>query len=102
MNIEVTLLLELKEGLLLACQPSGITLIIQGRQRVLALPREYVLKHIEPLAAQLIDITDYWEYRRLLELAEMLDSELVQHFVAWGLNSEDPDVLEAAMDYKAV
>jgi hypothetical protein len=101
MSMTSTHLSKLKEGLLLACQPTGITLILQGREQVLALPREFVLANIESLAANSLDLSDYWEYRRLLELAKILDFDLLQRLVAWGLVSTDPDVLEAAMDNMA-
>ncbi|MBX6316507.1 MAG: hypothetical protein IRY99_26880 [Isosphaeraceae bacterium] len=58
---------ELRSGLELACQPQNAGLIVQGRSRVLALPRRWVLEHIEPLAIAVLNLSDYWEYRRLLE-----------------------------------
>jgi hypothetical protein len=67
---------------------------------VLALPRAWVLERIEQVAAEAIDLADYWEYRRLLELAELLDAGLVHRFVRLGLDSEDPDVREAAQDFR--
>jgi hypothetical protein len=90
----------LKTSLLLACQPSYIPLIEQGRTEVLALPRIFVLENLESMAATSLDLNDYWEYRRLLELAELLDLAMVQRIVKWGLNSADPDVREAATDFQ--
>ena len=42
---------------------------------VLALPRALVLEHLERVPASALDLTDEWEYRRRLELAEPLDVE---------------------------
>jgi hypothetical protein len=64
---------------------------------VLALPRALVLEHLERVAASALDLTDEWEYRRRLELAELLDVELVRV----GLASNDPDLREAAEDWQA-
>jgi hypothetical protein len=91
---------ELRTSLELACQPQNASLIVQGRSRDLALPREWVLDHIEQVAIAALDLSDYWEYRRLLELAELLDPGLLQRFVSLGLGNPDPDVNEAAEDFK--
>jgi hypothetical protein len=90
----------LKTSLLLACQPSYIPLIEQGRAEVLLLPRTSVLEQLELMAATSLNLDDYWEYRRLLELAQLLDSAMVQRIVKWGLNSADPDIREAATDFQ--
>jgi hypothetical protein len=91
---------DLRSSIELACQPQNAGLIVRGRSRVLALPRGWVLEHIEPVAIAALDLSDYWEYRRLLELAELLDPELVQRFVSLGLGHPDPNVREAAEDFK--
>jgi hypothetical protein len=91
----------LRSAVTLACQPSNAGRIVAGRRQVLAMPRLWVLERIERVAAETLDLSDYWEYRRLLELAELLDGELVRRLVPLGLGSSDPDVLEAAEDFKA-
>lgn len=92
-------LTELRSALLLACQPTNMASIEEGRRRVLALPRALVLEYIEHIAADAIELTDYWEYRRLLECAALLDAGVVARMAAWGIDSSDPDVREAANDY---
>jgi hypothetical protein len=91
---------ELKTALQLACQPTSAHLIVDGRNLVLAFPREWMLKNIESAAVNSLDLSDYWEFRRLLELAELLDAALLQRIVALGLASIDSDVLEAAQDFQ--
>jgi hypothetical protein len=91
---------DLSMSVKLACQPTSTHLIVRGRSQILALPRSWVLQHIEQVALAVIDLSDYWEYRRLLELAELLDSGLLQRFVSLGLGNLDPDVNEAAEDFK--
>jgi len=90
----------LRSSIELACQPTYVPYIKQGRAQVLALPRAWVLEHIEQVATAALDLSDYWVQRRLLELAELLDSRLLQRFVSLGLGNPDPDVHEAAEDFK--
>lgn len=83
----------------MACQPTYVPSIVRGRSQVLALPRSWVLEHIEEVAIAAHDLSDYWEYRRLLELVELLDSGLLRRFVSLGLGNHDPEVNEAAEDF---
>ena len=82
-----------------ACQPTFVPSIMEGREAVLLLPRKWVLTNIERVANETLDLSDYWEYRRLLELYSLLDPALVERLVIEGLKSDDPDVLEAAEDF---
>jgi hypothetical protein len=91
----------LRAAVQLACQPQVAGRIVAGRKQVLAMPRAWVLAHIERVAAEALDLADYWEYRRLLELAESLDAGLLRRLVPLGLGSSDPDVREAAEDFAA-
>ena len=91
---------ELKTALQLACQPTSAHLIVDARNTVLAFPREWVLENIESAAMNSLDLSDYWEFRRLLELAKLLDAALLQRIVTLGLASSDSDVLEAAQDFQ--
>ena len=91
----------LRASVKLACQPQNARWIVAGRDQVLAMTRPWVLEQIEKVAAECLDLSDYWEYRRLLELAELLDTELVQRLIPQGLRSSDSDVREAAEDFAA-
>ncbi|HEY7330174.1 MAG TPA: hypothetical protein VH592_21230 [Gemmataceae bacterium] len=90
----------LKAAVSLACEPSSVPRITQGRAEVLAMPRSWVLALIEQVAYETLDLTDEWEYRRLLELFQQLNSSLVQRLIAHGLNSPDADIREAAEDFR--
>src|SRR5262249_41473069 len=90
----------LRVAVQLACQPQSSGRIMTGRRQVLAFPRPWVIAHFEHIAATALDLSDYWEYRRLLELAALLDAELLQRLVRLGLVSSDPDLLEAAQDFR--
>ena len=93
---------ELRAAVQLACQPTHVGRIVAGRARVLAMPREWVLSRIELLAVEALNLSDDWEYRRLLELADSLDPGLVRRLQPIGLASGNPHVREAAEDFQAM
>lgn len=83
-----------------ACQCQNARNITLGREAFMELPRQWVLDRIEKAAFQLLNWdNDDWEYRRLVEVAEELDSALVARLVQRGLESQNPEVVEAARDY---
>jgi len=82
-----------------ACQPTYVPTIERGRKAVLALPREWVVANIERVVETGLDLTDYWQYRRLLELYSLLDPALVHRLVKVGEASNDPEIAEAARDF---
>jgi hypothetical protein len=90
---------DLRSAVQLACQPTYVPRIVAGRQSVLAMPRDWVLENIERVAEEVLDLSDEWEYRRLLELADLIDAGLVHRLAALGLRSDDSDVREAAEDF---
>lgn len=92
-------LTRLRSVIRLACQASNIGLINTGRQQVLEMPRHWVLTNFKDVVVAAPDLTDYWEYLQVLELADMLGSQLVHWLVPIGLSSNDPDVREAAEDW---
>ena len=90
----------LRSAVQLACQPQNAGRIVAGRKQVLDLPRDWVVGNFVQVAAEALDLSDNWEYRRLLELAELLDAALVKQLILVGLQSEDPELREAAEDYR--
>lgn len=91
---------DLRTAIQLACQPQNAHRIVAGRQQVLAMPRDWVLQSLENLVNECLDLTDQWEYRRLLELAQELDADLVKRLVQLGHASNDEDIQEAARDFQ--
>jgi hypothetical protein len=83
----------------LACQCQHVGNILIGRHGITAVPRPWVREHIEEVAGQTLNLEDEWEYRRLLEVCQMLDPQLLRHFVERGLASPDEYVREAAEDF---
>src|SRR5688572_9900968 len=90
----------LREAVEQACQCTYVPKIVAGRDQVLAMPRTWVLEHIERVAVERLNLSDDWEFRRLLELAQLLDLELVRRLVSLAMGSTKPDVVEAAEDFK--
>lgn len=90
---------ELREAVRMACLAQYVPVIIAGRNRVLALPRPWVIQHLEAVSHEVVTLTDPWEYRRLLELADLIDTALLRRFVAIGLSSTDEEVREAATEF---
>jgi len=90
----------LRAAVELACRPQNAGRIVRGREAVLAMPRPWVLEHVAAAAEEALDLNDYWEYRRLLEVLDLLDADLVRRFVGRGLSHPDPDVREAAEDFR--
>ncbi len=90
----------LRAAIQLACESQNVGRILAGRQQIQAMPRAWVLRWIEQVAAESIDLSDEWEYRRLLEVAALLDADLVQRIVAIGLSSANPEMQEAAEDFR--
>ncbi len=84
-----------------ACLPTYVPYILAGREAVLALPRSWVISNVERIACQVLNLDDYWIYRRLLELYETLDEGLVARLVEIGLESKNPEIIEAAQDFKS-
>lgn len=100
MTNEQSLLESLRSAVELSCKPQNSGRIERARNFVLAMPRPWVLEHVGDVAEEVLNLADYWEYRRLLELLDLLDPELVHRFIPHGLASIDPDVREAAMDFQ--
>lgn len=89
----------LRDGLGDACQASGAPAIIRGRNKIYALPRQWVIDNIHSIAQEVLNFFDEWEYRRLLEVYEELDKGLLKKLVAIGLESSNEEVREAADDF---
>ncbi len=90
----------LKDSLSDACQASYVPAIEKGREKILLLPKEWVIKNIHSIATEILDLSDEWEYRRLLELYEKLDKNLLINLINTGLRSDNKDIKEAANDFK--
>lgn len=92
---------QLLEALLeCACSAQNSRNINLGRDGLVALPRAWLLARIEAAAEPYVQCNDDWEYRRLLEVYAQLDPVLVQRLVQRGLDHPNPEIREAAEDFR--
>ncbi|HEX6818565.1 MAG TPA: hypothetical protein VF120_09340 [Ktedonobacterales bacterium] len=70
------------------------------RTGLFCISRDWLLPRIEQSAAVTLDLTDEWEYRRLGEVYELLDADLVRRHSAFGRSSTNPEIREAADDFE--
>lgn len=84
---------------LMFCVSHGHGAVDAIREVILSLPREWVLARIEAAAEPLLIDATYDEYRRLLELYELLDPVLTQKLAMRAMQHWDPDIREAGEDF---
>jgi hypothetical protein len=71
------------------------------RELILSLPRDWVIERIEREVEPLLQQGDYEEYRRFLELYELLDADMTQRLARRAAANADPDIREAGEDHLA-
>lgn len=82
-----------------ACQSQNDSPITLGRKYLTMLPKEWITERIIKVSPAALDLNDDWEYRRLMELSEMISKELLRWVHDQGRESDNPDVIEAYNDY---
>ncbi len=82
-----------------ACSATHIMWISTGRKCLTAFPTNWIVPKIKKLVFSSIDINDYWDYRRLLELSEMISEDLLIWALSLGEDSDDYDIAEAHDDF---
>ena len=70
-----------------------------ARDMIVSLPRDWVLANIEGEAEPLLREGTYDEYRRFLELYELLDRSLTLRLAHRAAAHADPDIREAGEDF---
>lgn len=83
-----------------ACQPQNDTSIVLARKKIVEIDKEWLKKYFLDVAKECIEFTDYWEYRRLLELIVIVLPEVKVEALKLCEDSEDEDILEVIEDYK--
>lgn len=82
-----------------ACQSQNDTPITIGRNCLKQFPVEWVSPKIKQTVFRFINITDDWDYRRLLELCELISTDLLKWAITLGADSTNPDIIEAVDDF---
>ncbi len=83
-----------------ACQPQNITPIVLARKKIDEINKDWLKHCFLDVAKECIDFSDYWEYRRLLELIDCVIPELKAAALKLCEDSEDEDIREVLEDYK--
>lgn len=84
-----------------ACESQNEGRIMLARRAVATIPPSCISRVIETAIHSGVDLSDDWEYLRLLEILREIKSDRLAHFVALGLKSEDLEIRQAAEDFKA-
>ncbi len=84
----------------LACQAGHVHNTLLGRMALLGMPRAWLAQYVERSAEPLLELKDEWEYRRLGEVYEQLDDDLLRRLITRGLISPDAGIQEAAQDFQ--
>ena len=83
-----------------ACRPQNVLPISIARDCLKQFPTDWVSLKIKQTVFDSIDINDYWDYRRLLELSEIISTDLLKWAITLGEKSDDFDIIDAVDDYK--
>ena len=83
-----------------ACNPTNIMPITIARNCLEQFPVDWVSPKIKQTVFRYIDINDDWDYRRLLELCELISLDLLEWAIELNEKSTNPDIVEAVNDFK--
>ncbi len=85
-----------------ACQAQNVGVILVGRQAIHKMPQPWIRENLAQCAEEALNLSEPWEYRRLLELCDTLDSGLLKYFVEKGSDSRDEEIREASEEFRKV
>lgn len=85
-----------------ACQPTNTTPITIARECLKQFPTDWISNKIKQTVLSSIDISDYWEFRRLLELSEIISIDLLEWVITLGEGAKDLDIIEAVDDFNKI
>lgn len=82
-----------------ACNPTHISLITIARNCLKQFPVDWLTDKIMKLVFKTVNIYDDWDYRRFLELSNMISDELLEWAISISYHSDNSDIIEAATDF---
>ena len=85
-----------------ACKPQNVTPIVLARKKIDEINKNWLKQCFVDVAKECIDFSDYWEYRRLLELIVCVVPELKPLALQICEDSEDKDIREIIEDFKEI
>ena len=83
-----------------ACCGQNYAPIELGRKKINEINKEWLNRYFLEVAASCIDFSDEWEYRRLVELVDLVVPKLMPQVLDIGKDSENEEVREVVDDYK--
>ena len=83
-----------------ACYPQNEAGIMLGRRKIAEVPIKCLELNLMHVIKNSFDYSDYWNYRRLLELIDEFVPNLKKEALCINENSEDPDIIDVINDYK--
>jgi hypothetical protein len=83
-----------------ACCCAHNSPIIIARNMLSSLPHDWIADRIRLLSSSAIDFSDDWDYRRLLELAQIISDDLLNWVIEQSIGSDSVEILEAANDFR--
>lgn len=81
------------------CQAQNEANITISRECLKQFPADWITKKIMKLVFKSINIYDEWDYRRLLEIAELISEDLLKWAISIAHYSKNPEIIEAASDF---
>ena len=83
-----------------ACYGQNIEGIELGRREIAKIPRKWLKSHLLTVVKRDFEYSDYWNYRRLLELVVELVPELKDDMLSINCGTTDPDLIDVIDDYR--
>ena len=83
-----------------ACLGQNLAPIELGRKKINEIDKVWLKNNLLEVASSCIDFSDEWEYRRLVELVDLVIPELKQKVLEIGETSDNEEVREAVEDYR--
>lgn len=81
------------------CEAQNELPITVSRECLKQFPAGWITEKIMRLVFRSINLYDEWEYRRLLEIAELISDDLLEWVISIAHYSKDPEIVEAAADF---
>ena len=83
-----------------ACYGQHISGIMMGREKIAQIPKAWLRTHLLNVVKRDFDYSDYWNYRRLLEVVVETLPELKDAILSLNSETTDEDLIDIINDYK--
>ena len=83
-----------------ACYGQHMEGIELGRREIAKIPRVWLKSHLLAVVKNDFEYSDYWNYRRLLELVVELAPELKNDILSINSGTTNPDLIDVIDDYR--